>query len=67
MEAGVLSRTLHILNSADPTIEMALVNHKKTKVDEDDLVEKDTTNTLEMSKKSLNDLSQVKDKHRFPN
>lgn len=59
MEAGILSRTLHILNTADPTIEMALVNHKKMKIDEDDLIEKDKNKPSEIAKKSLHDLSQV--------
>ncbi|XP_013146107.1 PREDICTED: intraflagellar transport protein 81 homolog [Papilio polytes] len=59
VEAGILSRTLHILNTADPTIEMALVNHKKMKIDEDDLIEKDKNKPSEIAKKSLHDLSQI--------
>ncbi|CAK1582035.1 unnamed protein product [Parnassius mnemosyne] len=59
VEAGILSRTLHILNIADPTIEMALVNHKKMKIDDDDLMEKDQNKSSEMAKKSLHDLSQM--------
>ncbi|CAH2074174.1 unnamed protein product, partial [Iphiclides podalirius] len=59
VEAGILSRTLHILNVADPTIEMALVNHKKMKIEDDDLLEKTSTKTSEMTKKSFHDLSQI--------
>ncbi|CAG5012645.1 unnamed protein product [Parnassius apollo] len=59
VEAGILSRTLHIINIADPTIEMALVNHKKMKIDDDDLMEKDQNKSSEMAKKSLHDLSQM--------
>ncbi|XP_068629995.1 intraflagellar transport protein 81 homolog [Battus philenor] len=59
VEAGILSRTLHILNNADPTIEMALLNHKKMKIDEDDLIEKDKNKPLDIAKKSFHDLSQI--------
>lgn len=59
MEAGILTRTLHILNTNDPTVEMALVNHKKMKVDDDDLVERGQDKTADIAKKSLHDLSQV--------
>ncbi|XP_014358511.2 intraflagellar transport protein 81 homolog [Papilio machaon] len=59
VEAGILSRTLHILNTADPTIEMALVNHKKMKIDEEDLIEKNRNKPSEIAKKSLHDLSQI--------
>ncbi|KPJ01803.1 Intraflagellar transport protein 81-like [Papilio xuthus] len=59
VEAGILSRTLNILNTADPTIEMALLNHKKMKIDEDDLIEKDRNKPSEIAKKSLHDLSQI--------
>lgn len=60
MEAGILTRTLHILNTNDPTVEMALVNHKKMKVDDDDLVERGQDKTADIAKKSLHDLSQVR-------
>ncbi|XP_072944094.1 intraflagellar transport protein 81 homolog isoform X2 [Epargyreus clarus] len=57
VEAGILTRTLHILSTNDPTVEMALVNHKKTRVDDDDIIEKNKSSDL--AKKSLHDLSQV--------
>lgn len=60
MEAGILTRTLHIISSADPTIEMALVNHKKTKIDDDETMEKDQNKSVDLAKKSLHDLSQVR-------
>lgn len=60
VEAGILTRTLHILNTNDPTVEMALVNHKKMKVDDDDLVERGQDKTADIAKKSLHDLSQVR-------
>lgn len=59
MEAGVLNRTLQIISSADPTVEMALVNHKKMKVDEVDVLEKDDDSSIILSKKSFHDLSQL--------
>lgn len=60
MEAGILARTLHIISTNDPTVEMALVNHKKMKIDDDDLEKENKASDL--AKKSLHDLSQV----RFP-
>ncbi|XP_023947556.1 intraflagellar transport protein 81 homolog [Bicyclus anynana] len=59
VEAGVLTRTLHILNTNDPTIEMALVNHKKMKIDDDEIVERGQDKTADLAKKSLHDLSQL--------
>ncbi|CAH2086587.1 unnamed protein product [Euphydryas editha] len=59
VEAGILTRTLHILSTNDPTVEIALVNHKKMKIDEDDLVEKDHDKATDLAKKSLHDLSQL--------
>lgn len=38
---------------------MALVNHKKLKIDDDDAMEKDQNKTDDLAKKSLHDLSQV--------
>ncbi|XP_046965122.1 intraflagellar transport protein 81 homolog [Vanessa cardui] len=59
VEAGILTRTLHILSTNDPTIEMALVNHKKMKIDDDDIVEKGNEKLSDLTKKSLHDLSQL--------
>lgn len=59
VEAGILVRTLHILNTNDPTVEMALVNHKKMKIDDEDIIEKSHDKTDDLKKKSLHDLSQV--------
>ncbi|XP_039747399.1 intraflagellar transport protein 81 homolog [Pararge aegeria] len=59
VETGVLTRTLHILNTNDPTIEMALVNHKKMKIDDDDIVERAQDKNADFAKKSLHDLSQL--------
>ncbi|KAL4702532.1 hypothetical protein ACJJTC_001417 [Scirpophaga incertulas] len=58
VEASILARTLDIISTADPTIEMALVNHKKLKFDEDEIMEKDQK-LADLSKKSLHDLSQL--------
>lgn len=58
MEAGILARTLHIISTNDPTVEMALVNHKKLKIDDDDLEKENKASDL--AKKSLHDLSQVR-------
>lgn len=55
VEAGILARTLHIISSADPTVELALVNHKKLKIDD----EEPDQPPPDMAKKSLHDLSQV--------
>lgn len=57
MEAGILARTLHIISTNDPTVEMALVNHKKLNIDDDDLEKENKASDL--AKKSLHDLSQV--------
>ncbi|CAG9783654.1 unnamed protein product [Diatraea saccharalis] len=58
-EAGILARTLDIISTADPTVEIALVNHKKLKVDDDELLEKEQNKSVDLSKKSLHDLSQL--------
>ncbi|XP_049867064.1 intraflagellar transport protein 81 homolog [Pectinophora gossypiella] len=58
VEAGILARTLHIISTNDPTVEMALVNHKKLKI-EDDEMEKEPNKTDDLKKKSLHDLSQL--------
>ncbi|XP_048479613.1 intraflagellar transport protein 81 homolog [Plutella xylostella] len=55
VEAGILARTLHIISSADPTVELALVNHKKLKIDD----EEPDQPPPDMAKKSLHDLSQL--------
>ncbi|XP_013186423.2 intraflagellar transport protein 81 homolog [Amyelois transitella] len=57
VEAGILARTLHILSTNDPTVELALVNHKKLKIEDDESTEKDKQTDL--TKKSLHDLSQL--------
>lgn len=59
VEAGVLTRTLHIISSADPTVEMALVNHKKLEFDVNNLMDKDQGKVSDLSKQSRHDLSQV--------
>ncbi|KAJ0180445.1 hypothetical protein K1T71_003849 [Dendrolimus kikuchii] len=59
VEAGILNRTLQIISTVDPTVEMALVNHKKMKVDDVDVLEKDPDKSTDLSKKSLHDLSQL--------
>ncbi|XP_050345030.1 intraflagellar transport protein 81 homolog [Nymphalis io] len=59
VEAGILTRTLHVLSTNDPTVEMALVNHKKMKIDDDDIVEKGNEKLTDLTKKSLHDLSQL--------
>ncbi|XP_063531706.1 intraflagellar transport protein 81 homolog [Cydia strobilella] len=58
VEAGILTRTLHLLSAADPTVELALVNHKKTKIEDDDAAEKELK-SADLEKKSLHDLSQL--------
>ncbi|XP_061728538.1 intraflagellar transport protein 81 homolog [Cydia pomonella] len=58
VEAGILTRTLHVLSAADPTVELALVNHKKTKIEDDDAAEKELK-PADLEKKSLHDLSQL--------
>lgn len=58
MEAGILARTIQIISTADPTVEMALLNHKKMKIEDEDTNEKEKQPT-ELAKKSLHDLSQV--------
>ncbi|XP_053625736.1 intraflagellar transport protein 81 homolog [Plodia interpunctella] len=57
IEAGILARTLHIISTSDPTVELALVNHKKLKIEDDESMEKDKVTDL--TKKSLHDLSQL--------
>lgn len=59
VEAGILARTLHIISSADPTVEMALLNHKKLKIEDEETMDKSVDKTAELKKKSLHDLSQV--------
>nr|XP_026495218.1 intraflagellar transport protein 81 homolog [Vanessa tameamea] len=59
VEAGILTRTLNILSTNDPTVEMALVNHKKMKIDDDDIIEKGNEKLSDLTKKSLHDLSQL--------
>ncbi|XP_063822252.1 intraflagellar transport protein 81 homolog isoform X1 [Ostrinia nubilalis] len=59
VETGILTRTLNIISAADPTVEMALVNHKKLKIDDDEAMEKDQNKTDDLAKKSLHDLSQL--------
>ncbi|KAI8435128.1 hypothetical protein MSG28_003505 [Choristoneura fumiferana] len=58
VEAGILTRTLHILSATDPTVELALVNHKKLKIEDDEASEKELKST-DLAKKSLHDLSQL--------
>lgn len=53
-----MARTLHIISSNDPTVEIALVNHKKLKIEDDDLEKENKSSDL--AKKSLHDLSQVR-------
>lgn len=38
---------------------MALVNHKKMKIEDEDALEKEADKTADLAKKSLHDLSQV--------
>ncbi|XP_075970080.1 intraflagellar transport protein 81 homolog [Anticarsia gemmatalis] len=57
VEAGILARTIHIISAADPTVEMALVNHKKLKIEDEENTEKDKA--ADLAKKSLHDLSQL--------
>ncbi|XP_022819829.1 intraflagellar transport protein 81 homolog [Spodoptera litura] len=59
VEAGILARTLHIINAADPTVEMALLNHKKLKIEDEDTMEKSLDKSTDLTKKSLHDLSQL--------
>ncbi|RVE54877.1 hypothetical protein evm_000644 [Chilo suppressalis] len=59
VEAGILARTLDIISTADPTVEMALVNHKKLKIDDDESLEKEQNKSVDLAKKSLHDLSQL--------
>ncbi|XP_030024296.1 intraflagellar transport protein 81 homolog [Manduca sexta] len=58
-EAGILARTIQIISTADPTVEMALVNHKKMKIEDADILENDKDKSIDLSKKSLHDLSQL--------
>ncbi|XP_026742625.1 intraflagellar transport protein 81 homolog [Trichoplusia ni] len=59
VEAGILARTLHIISAADPTVEMALLNHKKLKIEDEETMDKSVDKTAELKKKSLHDLSQL--------
>ncbi|CAH0604608.1 unnamed protein product [Chrysodeixis includens] len=59
VEAGILARTLHIIGAADPTVEMALLNHKKLKIEDEETMDKSVDKTAELKKKSLHDLSQL--------
>ncbi|XP_022119928.2 intraflagellar transport protein 81 homolog [Pieris rapae] len=57
VEAGILTRTLQIICTTDPTVEMALLNYKKMKIDDEDDLEKEAKS--ELTKKSFHDLSQL--------
>ncbi|XP_047510339.1 intraflagellar transport protein 81 homolog [Pieris napi] len=57
VEAGILTRTLQIICTTDPTVEMALLNYKKMKIDDEEDIEKDAKS--ELTKKSFHDLSQL--------
>ncbi|VVC94390.1 unnamed protein product [Leptidea sinapis] len=59
VEAGILTRTLQILTTSDPTVEMALLNYKKMIVDDVENMEKEIEKSEEIKKKSLHDLSQL--------
>ncbi|KOB78735.1 Intraflagellar transport protein 81-like protein [Operophtera brumata] len=59
VEAGILARTIQIISTSDPTVEMALVNHKKMNIEEEDASDKDGDKTADLAKKSLHDLSQL--------
>ncbi|CAB3242055.1 unnamed protein product [Arctia plantaginis] len=58
VEAGILARTIHIISTSDPTVEMALVNHKKLKIEDEESIEKQDK-PGDLAKKSLHDLSQL--------
>ena len=55
-----MARTIHIISAADPTVEMALLNHKKLKIEDEETMEKDLDKSADLTKKSLHDLSQVR-------
>lgn len=57
-KTGVLTRTLEILQSRDPTLELALLNHQKLNIS-DELSMNDDTNPETLSKKSTDELIQV--------
>ncbi|XP_059054242.1 intraflagellar transport protein 81 homolog [Achroia grisella] len=59
VEAGILARTLHIISTNDPTVEMALLNHKKLKIEDDQATDNDEIKSADLKKKSLHDLSQL--------
>ncbi|KAJ8722796.1 hypothetical protein PYW07_003976 [Mythimna separata] len=59
VEAGILARTIHIISAADPTVEMALLNHKKLKIEDEETMEKNLDKSADLTKKSLHDLSQL--------
>lgn len=54
-----MTRTIHIISTSDPTVEMALVNHKKLIIEDEENMEKQDK-SADLAKKSLHDLSQVK-------
>ncbi|XP_021189622.3 intraflagellar transport protein 81 homolog [Helicoverpa armigera] len=59
VEAGILARTIHIISTADPTVEMALLNHKKLKIEDEETMERNLDKSADLTKKSLHDLSQL--------
>nr|XP_021189622.2 intraflagellar transport protein 81 homolog [Helicoverpa armigera] len=59
VEAGILARTIHIISTADPTVEMALLNHKKLKIEDEETMERHLDKSADLTKKSLHDLSQL--------
>ncbi|CAG4909233.1 unnamed protein product [Colias eurytheme] len=58
VESGILTRTLQILSNTDPTIEMALLNNRKMKIDDDE-TEKASLEQTDLKTKSFHDLSQL--------
>lgn len=60
METGILARTINIISAADPTVEMALLNHKKLKIGDEETIVKNLDKSGDLTKKSLHDLSQVR-------
>ncbi|XP_032514188.2 intraflagellar transport protein 81 homolog [Danaus plexippus] len=59
VEAGILSRTLQILCTKDPTVELALVNHKKMIIDDEDIIEGNKEKSTDLTKKSFHEVSQL--------
>ncbi|GBP21971.1 Intraflagellar transport protein 81 homolog [Eumeta japonica] len=60
VEAGILTRTLHVVSNADPTVEVALLNHKKLKINDDEAADaKGDGPDADLAKKSVRDLSQL--------